>query len=491
VSALPGAFLSTHALDPDKTPHLPGGSCAKFVKQHPVKGWFISGHPMRQSAPASIPAHGSGFGSVNEAVLPSGAVPTSPADLASVEEASHASSDDTSGASPAAASDEREASSVAVGGPPLELQPASRVAVTSTKRKPRICLHYPLGIAGARGANRRMPDSSRSRNRFQRVCSAPHLGRGQRMTDSGDRRQDCAAANEIALLALSLFTGCLGSGDDRVTPSSGSDAGSRDGTASPSDSSADVDAITADDASTMSNDTGDTQPDAPPPACPIQQTNPAPAGAATSAGFSGTDAQYYALYNVACQTASDCSGPCVSAGGTTDSCTNGSACVAQGQDGGMACLPPTYWLSTSGALSESGATASAAQLILVMNPYDDALALSNFGISIPDGSTITGIQFKVRRATLTGLAVDESVRILKGGTPVGANRAQPAAWPMTLDYGSYGGAYDTWGTAWTPADLRSTGFGISIAPKYTGTAGNERAYIDSVRVTVFYTTPCD
>ncbi|HZU83518.1 MAG TPA: hypothetical protein VE987_11400 [Polyangiaceae bacterium] len=39
--------------------------------------------------------------------------------------------------------------------------------------------------------------------------------------------------------------------------------------------------------------------------------------------------------------------------------------------------------------------------------------------------------------------------------------------------------------------MRSTGFGLSIMPKYIGpSAGSERAYVDSVRVTVSYTTPC-
>jgi hypothetical protein len=35
------------------------------------------------------------------------------------------------------------------------------------------------------------------------------------------------------------------------------------------------------------------------------------------------------------------------------------------------------------------------------------------------------------------------------------------------------------------------GFGLSIEPRYTSAAGNDRAHVDSVRVTVFYTAPCD
>jgi hypothetical protein len=40
------------------------------------------------------------------------------------------------------------------------------------------------------------------------------------------------------------------------------------------------------------------------------------------------------------------------------------------------------------------------------------------------------------------------------------------------------------------ADIRATGFGLSIAPRYTSTVGNDRAYIDSVRAVVFFTPAC-
>jgi hypothetical protein len=238
-----------------------------------------------------------------------------------------------------------------------------------------------------------------------------------------------------------------------------------------------------------STDAGSDAPRA--PTCPIQTIGPAPAGAARSAGYSGTDAQYYGLYDVACQSAGDCALACVQAGGTTASCAEASDCPSQGVDGAKSCVPPTYWLSAKAALRESGSTMDSAMLILVTLDYHDAIELTKFGVSIPDDATITGIQFKVRRNADTMLAVDEAVRILKNGAPVGVDHRQTGRWPATLDYATYGDAYDTWGVSWTPADIRSTDFGISIAPRYTDMAGNDRAHIDSARVTVFYTVPCD
>jgi hypothetical protein len=228
-------------------------------------------------------------------------------------------------------------------------------------------------------------------------------------------------------------------------------------------------------------------------ACPTQSTIPAAAGAAKSAGFSGNDAAYYALYNVACTMPSDCASACGTAGGTTGSCSVGSDCITPAVgDGGSQCLPPTYWRNVNAAISQSGMTTNAAELTLVTIDYRDALVLTGFNVSIPENATILGVQFRIRRNADDGFAIDDAVQIVQNGSPVGLDHRQPGAWPKELAYAVYGGADDTWSVPWHAADFRSSGFGISIAPQYTGlTAGNDRAHIDSARVTVFYTTPCD
>jgi hypothetical protein len=153
---------------------------------------------------------------------------------------------------------------------------------------------------------------------------------------------------------------------------------------------------------------------------------------------------------------------------------------------------PPYWLTVSGGLSESGTTTNAAQLVVITVPYDDPLVLTDFKAALPENASITGIQFEVRRASLTGNAEDDSIQIVSNGTIAGTNHAHSGSWPTALAYSRYGGAYDTWGVPWTVPDLRSSGFGISIAPKYTGPPdGNEHVYVDSTRLTVFYTQPCE
>jgi hypothetical protein len=117
--------------------------------------------------------------------------------------------------------------------------------------------------------------------------------------------------------------------------------------------------------------------------------------------------------------------------------------------------------------------------------------VTTFAIDVPDGATIHGIAFDVERNADSGLAADDTIQIVRNGAVAGANRAKAGAWPTTLTDATYGGPDDTWGLAWTPADVRAGTFGLSVAPRYVDTAGNDRAHVDAVRATVFYTVDCD
>jgi hypothetical protein len=104
---------------------------------------------------------------------------------------------------------------------------------------------------------------------------------------------------------------------------------------------------------------------------------------------------------------------------------------------------------------------------------------------------VVGIQLDVRRGAEEGEVVDEAVHLVRNGTAAGVDRSNQGNWPMTLEDVTYGGPTDTWGTSWTPTDLNSPMFGLSIAPRLTVKTGNDRAHIDSVHATVFYVGHCD
>jgi len=123
--------------------------------------------------------------------------------------------------------------------------------------------------------------------------------------------------------------------------------------------------------------------------------------------------------------------------------------------------------------------------------YYDSLQLTSFGLTVPAGAAVVGIQFDVLLNSDAGLGVDESVKALRNGAPVGADHSTSTPWPTSITYVTYGGPTDTWGTTWLATDVENGGFGISVAPRYTGTAGNDRAHIAAARATIFYATSCD
>jgi len=226
--------------------------------------------------------------------------------------------------------------------------------------------------------------------------------------------------------------------------------------------------------------------------CPVETTAAVGPRAARSGGYNGTPAGYASLYSVTCTTIQQCTETCMAAGGSTDSCTTGSECSGDVMGQPSSCLPPTYWTDADFALSESTSSDGAALQILVSIQYHDPLVLADFGVPLPSGSRIQGIQFDIRESANAGMAIDDSVRILRDGQPVGSDRRRADVWGADLEYRTYGGPTDTWDTTWTDSDLQSKQFGLSIAARYTGTAGNCRAYVDFVRVTVYYTkSGCD
>jgi hypothetical protein len=222
--------------------------------------------------------------------------------------------------------------------------------------------------------------------------------------------------------------------------------------------------------------------------CMVEVTPAMAPRSAKSAGFSASDTAYAALYDVVCTNVDACVSACTAAGGTSESCSAGSECPeASGSD--RRCLPPTYWRNTDAITSPSDPS-DAAVLTLVEIAYHDALVLSDFGLAIPEGATLRGIGFTWRRSSEAGLAVDESIRLVNGTGAIGANRTAPDPWSPTPADMSYGGESDLWGAELTLADVQSPEFGVSITPKYTDSAGNDRAYVSHVSAIAYYTR-CD
>jgi hypothetical protein len=206
---------------------------------------------------------------------------------------------------------------------------------------------------------------------------------------------------------------------------------------------------------------------------------------ARSSGFAGTSEQYSSLYSLPCETDVDCATPCLAAGGTDEMCA-GNYCRISDPN---YCLPATIWTNLPAVSSEgTDAVSDGAQLVTWSDPYKDYLLVDQFGFEIPAGSQIAGIEVTVRRAGGgANEAADGGIFLLKGGVMGTTDKSLEAPWtgPELVNV-EYGAPTDLWGQTWTAGDVNADGFGVAVNASFPETAGNGRAYVDIVYVTVSY-----
>lgn len=116
------------------------------------------------------------------------------------------------------------------------------------------------------------------------------------------------------------------------------------------------------------------------------------------------------------------------------------------------------------------------------------LKATGFGFSIPAGATIDGVVVEIERSANTASSgQDYEVKLVKGGTIQGNNKASASSWPTTDTYATYGGAADLWGLTLAVGDVNASNFGCAIACANINASESITAYIDHVRITVYYT----
>ncbi len=127
------------------------------------------------------------------------------------------------------------------------------------------------------------------------------------------------------------------------------------------------------------------------------------------------------------------------------------------------------------------------------NVYSHYLKATNFGFSIPSGVTIEGIYVEIERKKNAGstFVFDEVVKIVKSDSSLGSENKfidYPAGqFPETDTYQGYGDANDLWSEAWTPSDINNSNFGVVYSCEFSSPSGTPIAYIDNIRITVYYT----
>jgi hypothetical protein len=118
------------------------------------------------------------------------------------------------------------------------------------------------------------------------------------------------------------------------------------------------------------------------------------------------------------------------------------------------------------------------------------LKASHFNFAIPAKARIDGIVVEFNKFGNTGAnnTKDSEVKIIKSSGTIGAvNRADTVtAWPNSNTYVAHGSSSDLWGESWSPADINSDNFGVVLSA--TLATEFSAAYIDHIRITVYYTT---
>lgn len=145
------------------------------------------------------------------------------------------------------------------------------------------------------------------------------------------------------------------------------------------------------------------------------------------------------------------------------------------------------WVTPGNACVASASTSTGNITSTTPSNY---LKVTNFGFSIPTGSVIQGIVFTVSRSSTVNKgnrAIDNAVRVVKGGTIGSTDNSNGSNWATTpVNYGTT--AY-LWGDSWTAADVNSTGFGLAISAKSNGANAIVGTISAFITATITYQAP--
>lgn len=129
--------------------------------------------------------------------------------------------------------------------------------------------------------------------------------------------------------------------------------------------------------------------------------------------------------------------------------------------------------------------------------FTDYLKATNFGFSIPGGSTIDGIIVEYRwKCNNSNYIVSQiyggsgSVKIVKNGSISTTDLADTGLYyvPTSFTNKSYGSPTEKWGETWTTSDINDPTFGVVFNSYCDSGKYNDTLYVDYVTITVHYTT---
>jgi hypothetical protein len=117
-------------------------------------------------------------------------------------------------------------------------------------------------------------------------------------------------------------------------------------------------------------------------------------------------------------------------------------------------------------------------------------SFSSFAFTVPGDATITGIAVSAVAATTGDSEADAwEVRAqLRDAEGLRGEARSAALTPVDTRH-VLGGDSDPWGDAWTPAEVNASDFGLRLVVADAAVSAVDRARVDHLTVTVFYTLP--
>lgn len=115
----------------------------------------------------------------------------------------------------------------------------------------------------------------------------------------------------------------------------------------------------------------------------------------------------------------------------------------------------------------------------------DQLLLTDFGFTIPEGSTIDGIEVTVECRTRPSVDISIFMQLLFAGSSIGNIKYDYSTWQYNDSNIALGGSSDTWGTSITASSINISTFGLAFF-----VSQNEEptvAEIDAISITIHYT----
>lgn len=141
------------------------------------------------------------------------------------------------------------------------------------------------------------------------------------------------------------------------------------------------------------------------------------------------------------------------------------------------------WTDPNNLIATGGSFASAT---VPQGNQTQITFLSNYGASLPSGSTIDGVQLDIDAIASVGSAGIIQASLANGSSLIGSVKSSSALTTSLATY-TLGGPADLWGASLNEALIESSNFGVPVI--VGASMAGLSVQVNNHRVTIFYTSP--